>query len=67
MSEKKTGAKPILIGGDFTPTWHVVGCPCDDCVETRNTLAKLVIMPNKIRKRKLIDDRTRILRKNHQR
>lgn len=32
------GAAPILMGGTFTPTWHIVGCPCDDCIRTRRSL-----------------------------
>jgi hypothetical protein len=32
------GAAPILIGGTFTPTWHVPSCPCDSCIATRKTL-----------------------------
>lgn len=33
-----SGATPILIGGDFTPTWHVPRCPCDACVAMRAAL-----------------------------
>ena len=34
-------AKPVLIGGSFTPTWHVPGCPCDSCIEVRAQMDKV--------------------------
>ncbi len=47
--EPKTGARPTLIGGSFTPTLHKPDCPCDDCIEQHNIMSGIVFNGSEFR------------------